>query len=816
METFFQDLRFGWRALRKNPAFTAIAALTLALGIGANTAIFSVVNAVLLRDLPFKDPDRLVCVWERRASSGETNLHVSGHEFAGWREQSRVFEHTAIFRPHVLNLTGSGDPEAVVVLSASSDIFTVLGVQPVLGRAFLPGEDESGDSRVAVLSHGLWQRRFGSDPDIVDKTITLSDKTFTVIGVMPDLELAPALWIPENLPLVRQQVGKHNQTVIARLKPDVTLDQAQADLATVARLLEQQYPNDNLGHEVQLIPLHEEVVGDVRTALLVLFGAVGFVLLIACANVANLLLTRATARQKEVAIRTALGAARARLVRQMLTESLLLAAMGGGVGMLLALWIIDLLPSLGAANIPRLENIGIDGRVLAATAGFSILTGIITGLAPALRGSRPNLSLWLNDGSRTSSGLAHRRLGSLLVVMEVALALVLLVSAGLMVKSFARLVNVDPGFDPNNVLMMDLSLPGPRYPEARQQMRFFEQLIEKVKTLPGVESVGASSEIPLDGGDSWLPISVEGRPATTPGQGPYAAYRIVSQDYFNVMRIPLRKGRYFTEADARIALPVIRWYEQQPDPPRFNESQPAPVVIINETMARLFWPDEDPLGMRIKALYSPWLTVVGIVGDVRHTGLDVRPNPEMYLLYLQEPKPFMTVTVRAFDDPMRLAGAVREQVKAIDKDQPVEVMTMAQVFTNSVGRRRFNALLLGIFGALALVLATVGVFGVINYSVAERTREIGIRLSLGAQRSDILKLIVGQGMVLTLLGVAIGLGGAFGLTRLISGLLYGVSPTDWATFVVVSLLLTCVALIAIYVPARQAMKVDPIEALRNE
>jgi putative ABC transport system permease protein len=365
-------------------------------------------------------------------------------------------------------------------------------------------------------------------------------------------------------------------------------------------------------------------------------------------------------------------------------------------------------------------------------------------------------------------------------------------------------------------LMMDLFLPGPRYPEARQQMRFFEQLIEKIKTLPGVESAGASSEIPLDGGDSWLPISVEGRPATTPGQGPYAAYRIISQDYFNVMRIPLRKGRYFTEADARIALPVIRWFERQPDPPRFNESQPAPVVIINETMARLFWPNEDPLGRRIKALYSPWLTVVGVVGDVRHTGLDVRPNPEMYLLYLQEPKPFMTVTVRAFDDPIRLAEAVREQVKAIDKDQPMEIMTMAQVFSNSVGRRRFNALLLGIFGALALVLAMVGVFGVINYSVAERTREIGIRLALGAQRSDILKLIVGQGMVLTLLGVAIGLGGAFGLTRLISGLLYGVSPTDWVTFVAVSLLLTGVALIAIYVPARQAMKVDPIEALRNE
>ncbi|HKP86337.1 MAG TPA: ABC transporter permease [Blastocatellia bacterium] len=816
MDTLWQDLRYGARMLAKSPGFTAVAVLTLALGIGANTAIFSLINTVLLRPLPFKDPDRLVMVWERRSSSGDANIPISGHEFAGWREQNHVFEQTATYTAGDFNLTGSGEPEAVNGLTVSADFFSVFGVAPLLGRTFSPGEDQEGGARVAVLSQGFWHRRFGSDPDIIGKSITLSDKSYTVVGVMPALEGAPDIWVPIDLPLARRQEGRHNLSVIARLNPEVSLEQAQSDLSSIARRLEEQYPNFNIGHGARLVPLFEQAVGNVRPALLVLFGAVGFVLLIGCANVANLLLTRAAARQKEIAIRTALGAARPRLIRQLLTESLLLAVCGGGVGLLLALWIIDLLPKINAGQIPRLDKINIDGKVLVATIGFSLLTGIITGVAPALRGSRPNLRLWLNEGTRASAGLARRRLGNLLVIAEIALALVLLVGAGLMIKSFVRLVNVDPGFNPDNVLAVDLALPGPRYPKAQQQKMFFEQLIERVKALPGVDSVGVSTEIPLDGGDDWMPFAVEDRPAPPPGQEPHAAYRVISADYFRVMNVPLLKGRYFTEADARVSIPVVRWYEQQSNPPRLNEPQPAPVVIVNETMARLLWPDEDPIGRRIKVLFSPWLTVVGVVGDMRHAGLDARPNPEMYMSYLQEPRGFMTVVARTSGDPLNLASAMREQVNALDKDQPISITTMQEVFSKSVGQRRFNTLLLGVFGGVALILAVVGVFGVINYSVTQRTHEIGVRMALGAERIDIFKLVVGQGMVLTLAGIAAGVAGSLALTRLIAGLLYGVSPTDWGTFVVVSLLLACVALVATYIPARRATKVDPMVALRYE
>ena len=816
MESLLQDLRYGVRMLLKHPGFTAMAVLTLALGIGANSSIFSLINAVLLRPLPFKEPDRLVSVWERRASSGEANIPISGHEFVAWREQARSFEKMAMLVGESFNLIGTGDPETVIALRVSADFFSVLGVPMLLGRIFLPGEDQAGSNNIVVLNQRLWKSRFGSDPDIIGKTITLSDQIYTVVGVMPALDLIPAVLAPIDLPRHKEAVGKHSHNVIGRLKSGVTLEQAQTEMALIARQLEQQYPNDNVGHGVKLVSLHEDVVGDVRRALLVLFGAVGCVLLIACANVANLLLTRAAARQKEMTIRIALGAPRRRLIRQLLTESLLLAVVGGGVGLLLALWITDLLTRIKAVNIPRLEQISIDGRVLAVTMGFSLLTGLITGMAPAFRSSKPNLNQGLNEGTRTSAGPGRRRIGRLLVILEVALALVLLVGSGLMVKSFVRLVSVDPGFNPRHVLTASLSLPGPRYPKPQQQMRFFEELIERIKVLPGVEVVGATTRTPLGLGDDWVPISIDGRPAPPPGQESYAAIRRISQDYFRALRIPLRKGRFFTEADARIALPVIRWFDEQPYPEHFNEPQPAPAIIINETMARLFWPNEDPLGRRIRIIASPWLTVVGVVGDVRHGGLNTPPNPEMYLSHLQEPQASMAVMVRTSGDPLQSAAAVREQVRALDKDQPIQITTMDQVFSDSVAGQRFNALLLSIFGALALALAVVGVFGVINYSVTQRTHEIGVRIALGAQRRDIFKLVVGQGMVLALLGVGIGLGGALALTRLISGLLYGVSPTDFGTFLAVSLLLAGVALAACYVPARRAMKVDPMVALRCE
>jgi putative ABC transport system permease protein len=816
METLLQDIRFGVRMLLKNRAFTFVALLTLALGIGANVAIFSVINAVLLRPLPFKEPGQLVMVWERRPNSGTANLPISAHEFVAWKERANSFESLTLIQPDGLNLTGRGDPVTVTAARVSGQFFSVVEIQPLLGRTFAPGADQEGGAKEVILSQKLWTQRFGDDRRIINQMITLNDQAFTVIGVIPSLELIPDLLLPIDLPAEAQRVGKHSNEVMGRLKAGVTLDQAQAELAHIASQLEQQYPNNNAGHGVRAVSLHEDIVGNYRLALFVLFGAVCFVLLIACANVANLLLTRAASRQKEMAIRTALGAGRWRLIRQMLIESLLLGALGGALGLLLAVWLIDLLPKVMSINIPRLEQVNMDVRVLVATVGFSLLTGVLTGILPAWRHSGPRLNKWINEGARASGGPGRRRIGSTLVVLEFALAMILLVGGGLMLKSFVRLVRVDPGFDPHQVLRLDLALPGLRYPQARQQMAFYEQLIERLKTLPGVESVGATSRTPLNPGDNWAAFVIEGRPEPPPGQEQQAALRSVSNDYFRTLKIPLRKGRFFSDGDARVSLPVIRWYEQQPYPLHFHEPQPVPTVIINERMAHLYWPNEDPLGRRLRIIASPWLTVVGVVGDVHHTGLNSQPNPEMYLSHLQEPEASLAVMVRATGNPLLLASAVREQVKALDKDQPLTITTMDQVFSNSVAGQRFNSLLLGLFGALALVLAMVGVFGVINYSVAQRTHEIGIRLALGAQRGDVFRLIVGQGLLLALLGVGLGSGGAFVLTRLLTGLLYGVSPTDAETFVIVSLLLTAVALLACYMPARRATKVDPLVALRYE
>jgi putative ABC transport system permease protein len=817
MQTLIQDLRYGARTLMSKPGFTLIAVITLALGIGVNTGVFSVINAVLLRPLQLRDPDRVVIVWERRASSGEANITISAQEFVAWREQSSAFERMALIRGDSFTLTGGGEPETITAWQVSADFFSVLGVQPKLGRVFAPSEDQAGRNNIVVLGQNLWRRRFGSDPDVIGRTITLSDQQFTVVGVMPALDPKPPdLWLPMNLPGEVVKAGAHTSNVMGRLKPGVSIQQAQAEMSHIAQRLERQYPNSNTGHGVFVISLHEQTVGKANRELWVLFSAVGFVLLIACANVGNLSLARAAGRRKEIAIRAALGAGRGRLIRQLLTESLLLAGLGGGAGLLLALWITDLFAKVKAVDIPRLEQVNIDGQVLAATAGFTLFTGILTGLAPAWRNSRPNVSRWLNDGSRTSAGLGRRRMGSLLIVLETAMALVLLIGGGLTLKSFLLLTKVDPGFEPRNVLTMDIGLPGPRYPEPQQQMRFYEQLIEGIKALPGVEAVGATSETPLTAGDNWLPLRIEDRPAPPPGQEPYVAIRNISNDYFRAMKIPLRKGRFFSDADARVALPVIRWYEQQPLPAHFNEPQPAPAIIVNETMARTFWPNEDPLGKRIRIIASPWLTVVGVVGDIRHGSLKAKPNPELYMSHLQEPRGSLTVVARTSGDPLSLTGAAREQVKALDKDQPVTITTMEQLFSDSVAGERFNALLLGVFGTLALGLAMVGVFGVVNYSVSHRAHEIGVRIALGAQARDIFKLVVGHGMKLALAGAGAGLAGAFALTRFMSKSLYEVSPTDSAIFVVVTLLLAFVALAACWIPARRATKVDPMVALRCE
>jgi putative ABC transport system permease protein len=816
MDSILKDIRYALRSLAKRPGFTAVAVVTLALGIGANSAIFSVVNAVLLRPLPFKEPDRLAVVWERRANSGRANLPLSGHEYAAFKERTSSFEALAMFQPNGFTLTGRGDPLMVDVGEASTEYFSIVGVPPLLGRTFAPGEDQNGGAKVVVLGHKLWSQRFGSDPSVLNQTIRLNDQSYTVIGVMPALEFVPDVLVPIDLRGEVRKVGKHSYQVMGRLKPGVTLDQAQSDLTHIAQQLEQEFADANRGHGVQLVALHEEITGKAQLPLLTLFAAVGFVLLIACANVANLLLSRAASRQREMAIRTALGAGRWRLIRQTLTESLLLALFGGGLGLLSAVWLVTLLSRITAVSIPRLDTISVDRRVLLATFGFSILTGLLTGIAPAWRNSEPRLYQWIKEGMRGSINPGRRRISSALVVAEVALAVVLLVGGGLMLKSFVQLLRVDPGFEPSHVLRLDVALPGLKYSEPAQQLAFYNDLIAHLNSLPGVESVGATTRTPLSPGDNWTAFAIEGRPDPPQGQQQQAAMRSVSDDYFRTMKIPLRKGRFFSNADARVALPLIRWFPQQPLPDHFNEPQAAPAVIVNETMARLYWPNEDPVGRRMKILFSPWLTVVGVVGDVHHNSLNTPPNPEIYLSQLQEPDSSLAVMVRTSGDPLQLAAAVREQFKAIDKDLPLIVTTMDQIFSNSVAGQRFNALLLGIFASVALLLAMIGVFGVINYSVAQRTHEIGIRIALGAQRRDVFKLVVGQGLLLAVVGVVLGAAGALAVTRLITGLLYGVSPTDGPTFVIVSLLVTVVALLACYLPARRATRVDPLIALRYE
>ncbi len=816
MDTLINDLRHGIRSLLKHPGFTAIAVLTLAMGIGANTAIFSVVHAVLWRPLPFREPDRLVSIWERRSNSGTSNIPVSGHEFAAWRERVQSFEALTLVQLEGHNLTGKGDPVLVNVAQVSTDYFSVIGVPPLVGRTFAAGEDGGGGAKVAVLGQKLWTQRFGADLGVINQTIVLSDQSYTVIGVMPTLELMPELLLPIDLPDEVLKVGKHSHQVIGRLKPNVTLGQAQRELEHVAQQLEKEFAGANVGHGVHVVALREDITGNSQLALLTLFGAVGFVLLIACANVANLLLARAAVRQKEMAIRTALGAGRWRLIQQTLTESLLMAALGGGLGLLLAFWLIGFLSKITSVNVPRMDQVSVDGHVLLATLGFSLITGLLTGIAPAWRNSEQRLFQWINEGTRGSVGVGRRRISSALVVAEVALAVILLVGGGLMLKSFVQLVQVDPGFDPNQVLRLDLSLPALRYPEPRQQVAFYEDLIERLRSLPGAESVGATTNTPLGHSDSWAPFAIEGQPEVVPGQQPHAAMRTVSNDYFRAMKIPLLKGRLFSASDARVALPLIRWFERQPYPEHFNESQSIPAVIINERMARLYFPNEDPLGRRLRIVHSPWLTVVGVIGNVRHNGLHTPPNPEMYLSHLQEPQSSMAVMIRTAGDPLQLAAAARAQVNALDKDQPVTLTTMDQIFSESVAGQRFNTLLLAAFASLALSLAMLGVFGVINYSVTQRTREIGIRIALGAQRRDVFSLVVGEGMVLALIGVGLGGAAAFAMTRLIRDLLFGVSPTDIQTFAVVSLVVTVVALLACYLPARRATKVDPLIALRYE
>jgi putative ABC transport system permease protein len=806
MNTILQDLRYALRMLAKSPAFSLIAILTLGLAIGANSAIFSVVDAVLLRPLPYPHSEQLV-----RVFGSQPQLAIaptSPANFLEWKEENQVFERIGTYVGQGFNLLGGDKPERVIGARVSADLLQSLGVQPALGRLFTTEEDQEGRGQVVILSHDFWRNRFGGDAQTLRQTITLNDRPYTVVGIMPAGFAFPdtrtQAWVPVAFNSAERKTRDTNFIdVVARLKPGVSIEQARANMTAIAQSQAARYPTTNTGIGAKVISLHEQTVGDVRPMLMVLLGAVAFVLLIACANIANLLLARAAARQREMAIRGALGASRSRVVRLLLTESVVLAVLGGAVGLLFATWSLDLLVSLKPANLPRLPEIGVDRTVFLFTLTISLFTGIVFGLVPAWQASKPDLNEGLKESGRGSSGPRRHRVRALLVVSEVALSLVLLVGAGLMIRSFSRLLAVNPGFNPDHVLTAFVSLPVSKYPKREEQAVFFDRLIERLRNLPAVSAAGVVSDLPLFGGSS-TGMEIDGRPEPLPGQRPLTDYRMINPDYFAAMGMKLVKGRAFSRYD--------------------TDGAPG-VVIINESLAARFFAGEDPIGKRLGLSGNPrdWREIVGVVGDVRNYGVDVDVKPEVYVPFLQNAPGYlsgvasaMNVIVRATSDPSSLASALREQVHALDKDQPVsEIRTMEWYLADSMAQRRFNMLLLGAFAGLALVLAAVGIYGVIAYTVTQRTHEMGIRIALGARGGDILRLVFANAMLTTLTGIGIGLAAAFALTRLLQGLLYQVTATDPFVFATIPVLLLLVAAVATYIPARRAMKVNPITALRE-
>jgi len=807
LETVWQDLRYGARMLLKNPGFTLIAVITLSLGIGANTAIFSVVNAVLLRPLPYSDPSRLVLLGNRW--NGFEFAAVSLTEYLDYRARSTSFEELASYQQSSANLsTGAGEPERVQSASVTATLFSVLGVDAVWGRAFSPREEQSGANREALLSYGLWQRRFGGDVKIIGQSIQLNGESHIVVGVMPSGCYFPdketEMWTLMGIDLKNLGTrGNHNRQVIARLKSATSLAHAQAEMDVIASQFARDYPKnypDGSGWGLSIVALHEQQVGKARAVMMVLLATTGLVLLIACANVASLMLVRAEGRKKEMALRVALGAGRWRLVRQMLIESLQLALMGSVVGLLLANWSKNALKWLDPGGIPRLEETSLDASVFGFVLGLAFLTSLIFGLVPALRAARTDVNKQLKEGGSLSQSSGDFRLRSLLVVTEVALATLLLIGAGLMVRSFARLLEVDTGLKAENVLTARLSLSPGKYREDHQVVGFYQQLIERLKVQPGILAAGAGSLLPFSGLDNDYDFGVEGYNSPSPELNPNEQAREVMPGYFRALGIPLLQGRLLEESDG-------------PDSPK--------VVLASESLARKYWGEQNPLGRRIKLwgleAEGPWWTVVGIVGDVRHFGLEAETKPILYFPYTQRPKRTMSIVIRTQADPAAMANVISRQTLALDPGQPVyAVKALEQYVSDSAAVPRFRTLLLGLFAGLAVLLAAVGIYGIVSYSVSQRTHEIGIRLALGAQAADMLRLIIRQGMGLVLAGVGIGLAGALALTRLMKTLLFGVSATDPLTFTVIALLLVFVALLACWIPARRATKVDPLVALKYE
>jgi putative ABC transport system permease protein len=808
MATLLQDLRYAIRLLGKSPAFTAIAVLTLALGIGANTAIFTVVNAVLLRPLGFRDPSRVVLVAEK---SPYPTLSTSYENYSDWRDQSHSFESLEATRGATIALTGAGEPERLNLRMATAPLFPLLGVNAILGRTFLAEEDRAGGSPVAVLSYGLWQRRFGGSRDILGKSITLDSQPYTVVGVLPSgFELLqPADVFLPFTPWAKTLPDDRNWHpgifVIGRLKDGISREQARTEMVGITKRLEQQYPIYNTGISADVVNLQEQLVQGVRPALLLLLGAVAAVLLIACVNVANLLLARAASRGREVAIRTSMGASRWRVTRQLITESLLLSLAGGALGLLFAWASLGPLLKLSATSLPAVFAVSLDRWVLAFTLIVSVATGLLFGIVPALRTAKLDLRETLNEGSRGStSGPGHHRIRGALVAAEIAMAMLLLVGSGLLLRSFSRLQDVPPGFQADHLLVADLPLSQGTYAKPEQRFGFFDRLVERAKSLPGVRSAGAASFLPVSGGGGLLHFNISGRPPKSPHDYTAAGYRTITPNYFETLGVPLEQGRFFTAAD--------------------TEKAPA-VVVINAAMARTYFPGENPLGKRMQIGATPvsdvpWMEVVGVVGDVRQ-GLDLDPKAEMYLPYRQAdqllPVFQLSIVLRTAADPMLDASALRSALAEIDPNQPlVRVRTMEENMAATVAQPRFRTWLIGIFAALALVLAGVGVYGVMSYTVTQRTNEIGIRVTLGAQPEDVFRIVVGEGLRLALAGVGVGILAALALTRLLRSFLFGVSAYDPLTFAEVAFVLTFVAVAASFFPARRATLVDPMVALRYE
>jgi putative ABC transport system permease protein len=803
--TLWQDVKYGFRMLAKNPSFSLVAVLTLALGIGANSAIFSVINGILLRPLPYAQSERLMFFTEWSEQVPEMSFSVEN--FKDLRDQNTSFENMVAFRSVNFILTGEGEPERVSGRQATSGLFPTLRVQPILGRAFTPDEDKPGTERVVLLGEGFWTRRFARDSGVLGKKLTLSGQIYTVIGVLTGNLHGTLRRFEVWTPLLHEETdlgGPQNRGnhpgiyVVGRLKPGVSPQQGRAEVIAIAKRLAEQYPNSNARQSMTAQPLRDAIVGDLRWALLVLIGAVGFVLLIACANVANLQLGRAAGRQKELSVRTALGASRGRLMRQLLTESVLLSVIGGVVGFLMAYGGVGALLATLPRTIPRVEEVRMDVTVLGFTALLAILTGLLFGIVPAWRISRTNLSETLKEGGRGTFGSRHHRLRNALVVSEISLALVLLVGAGLMLRSFFRVLQAAPGYDPNGVLTVSVPVPAAKFPDETRQAAFQQRVLENIKAIPGVTFAGGTT--PLLGG--WqTSFSIEGKPEPPPGQQPSTDISRISPDYFRAMGLRLIKGRVFNEHDIAGA-------------PR--------VCIVDETFVQTYWPNEDPLGHKIKLgggrdPKAPLLEIVGVVNHVKNYGVDQESRVETYLPYAQSPVGTFSLVVRTPGDPGSLTSAVRKAVIAADPDVPIfAVQTLEEIVSQNTAQRRLAALLLGIFAGLALLLAAVGVYGVMSYAVSQRTQEIGIRMALGAERKQILRMVMGQGALMVLCGVGIGLGAAFGLAQLIRSLLFQVSATDPPTFSVVPLVLLGAALVACYVPARRATRVDPMVALRYE